>query len=337
MKRYILAFLSLLMVIGLLLSAACAPAEAPVVPPPEPLPSEVPSEPPAPPPELEEPLPSFPLTVVDDLGRTIEIEKLPQRVISLSPGNTEILFALGLDDEIVGVTAYCNYPEAAKTKPRVGGYYPPDIEKIVSLEPDLVFADAIHEKAVLPALEDVGLTVVANAAESVDAVLHDITLMGQIMGKSRRASQLVADLTQRIEVITAKTGALISEQRPRVLYVCWHDPIWTQGSKTFIDDLIGKAGGMNIASDFEKSRIISLEAVVARNPQVIAVSGMGTTRGLIFSSIKNESRLRGTEAIVKGQVYEIDSDLIDRPGPRIVDALEQVAKFIHPEIFGMPD
>lgn len=348
MKQYILVFLTLLVIAGLLLSVACVSPAPPgeVTPPPaeEKPPEEVAPPPPTeekPPEEVEperEELPSFPLTIVDDLGREVEIEKLPQRIISLAPSNTEILFALGLEDRIVGVTQYCNYPEAAKGKPRVAGYSTPDIEKVVDREPDLVLAESIHEKTVLPALENVGLTVIVMSAKSLDTVLRDITLVGQIMGKSKAAAQLVDDLSDRIEAVTAKTKGLTAEERPRVLYVCWHDPIWTLGSETFLDDLIQKAGGVNIfADDFKKSRVVSPEAVVDRNPQVIIISGMAATRNLVYNSMKQDSRLSVVEAMVKGHVYQIDGDIIERPGPRIVDGLELVAKFIHPDIFGTPE
>jgi len=349
MKRHILVLLTLLVITGLLLSVACAapapPSEITPVPPHEEKPSEEVMPPPPteekPPEEVKperEELPSFPLTIVDDLGRDIKIGKLPQRIISLFPGNTEILFALGLEDKIVGVTQYCNYPEAAKKKLRVGGYSTPDIEMVVSLQPDLVLAESIHEKTVLPALEGVGLTVIVMSASSLDTVLKDIRLVGRIMGKDRVAARLVSNLSNRIEAVTRKTESLTSEERPRVLYVCWHDPIWTTGSETFIDDLIQKAGGVNIfADEFKKYRVVSMEAVVARNPQVIIVSGMGTTKDLVYSSIKAHPRLTAVDAVVNGRVYQIDGDLIERPGPRIVDGLEQVAKFIHPEIFGTPE
>ena len=337
MKRYITGFLSLLIIAGLMLSIACAcpPPPEETVPPPPPPTEEKPPQETKPEPKAEE-LPSFPLTVVDDLGRTIEIKELPQRIVSLAPSNTEILFALGLEDKIVGTTDYCDYPEAAKSKTRVAGYTMPDMEKLISLEPDLVLAEAIHEKTVLPALEELGLTVIVGSATSVDIVLSDITLVGQVNGKSGTAAQVVNGLTQRVEAITSKTESLTSEERLRVLYVCWHKPIWTMGAETFINDLIWKAGGINVfADDFEKSRVVSMEAVVTENPQVIIVSGMATTGSLVYNSIKNESRLRGVEAIVKNQVYKIsDANLIERPGPRIVDGLEEVAKLIHPEIFG---
>lgn len=283
----------------------------------------------------EEVLPIFPLTVVDDVGRKVVIQKLPQRIVSLAPSNTEILFALGLGDKIVGVTDYCDYPEAAKSKPRVAGYSTPNIEKLVSLGPDLIVAESIHEKMVLPALEKLGLTVIVTSATSLDIILHDIELIGQITGKTKAAVQLIDNLQRRIEAITSKTSSIPMEERPRVLYVCWHSPIWTMGSNTFIDDLIWKAGGINVfARDFEKSRAVSLEAVISKNPQVIIVSGMGTASELIYNSIIGEDRLRDIEAVTKGRVYKIsDANLIERPGPRIVNGLEEVAGYLHPEIF----
>jgi len=335
MKRYILSLLTLMMVLGTVFLTSCAtpPPTQEITPSPLPIteektPGEVKPEP--------EELPSFPLTIIDDLGRTVTIERLPQRIVSLAPSNTEILFALGLEDKLVGTTDYCDYPEAAKAKPRVAGYLTPDIEKLVSLEPDLVIAESIHEKMVLPALEKLGLTVIVMSAESIDTVLKDIALIGQINGKGRAASQLINNLTNRIEAVTAKTKDLPAEKRHRVLYVCWHDPIWTMGHKTFINHLIWKAGGVNIfADDFEKSRVVSLEAIVARNPQVIIVSGMGTSGDLIYNNIKKETRLRDVDAMRNSCVYKIsDANLIERPGPRIVDGLEEVARLIHPEIFG---
>ncbi len=331
MKNYIVCFLTL---VGLVFFFSCAspPPPTETIAPPTPTETKPPEEAK---PEAEE-IPDFPLTVTDDLGRKVKIDKLPQRIVSLAPSNTEIIYALGLEDKIVGTTDYCDYPEAAKSKPRVSGYTSPNIEKIVSVQPDLIIAEAIHEKTVLPALEKLGLTVLVTSATSIDAVLNDITLIGQINGKSKTAANLVANLTRRIESVTSKTTGLTTEERVRVLHVVWHDPIWTMGGKTFTNDLIWKAGGINIfADEFEKSRVVSLEAVIAKNPQVIIVSGMGTTGDLIYNSIIREQRLQSADAVMNNHVYKIsDANLIERPGPRIVDGLEEVAKLIHPEIFG---
>jgi len=340
MKKYVTALLTLLAISGLALSSACflsTPSEE-TLPPPPPLPPSS-EKPPADTKPESEKLLDFPITIVDNLGREVEIGELPQRIVSLAPSNTEILFALGLEDMVVGVTDYCDYPEAAKGKPRVAGYTGPDMEKLVSLEPDLILAEAIHEKTVLPAMEKLGMKVIIMSAESIDIVLDSIALVGQINGKSGLATQLVDGLTQRIESITAKTEALTLEERPRVLYVCWHDPIWTMGSGTFIDDLIWKAGGVNIfTDDFEKSRVVSLESVIAKNPQVIIISGMDTVKDQIYNSIMKETRLKGVDAMINDHIYQIsDADLIERPGPRVVDGLEEVAELFHPQMFGSPE
>jgi iron complex transport system substrate-binding protein len=266
----------------------------------------------------------------------VQITKLPQRIVSLAPSNTEIIYALGLEDRLIGTTDYCDYPEAAKSKPRVSGYSTPNLEKVVSVQPDLILAESIHEKTVLPAMENLGLTVIVMSATSIDTVLNDIKLVGQINGRSKAAAQLLDGLTSRIQAVVLKTTALTPEQRPRVLYIVWHDPIWTMGRDTFINDLIWEAGGTNIfADDFKKSRVVSLEAIIQKNPQVIIVSGMGTTGDLIYNNIKKETRLAGVDAMRNNRVYKIsDANLIERPGPRIVDGLEMVAKLFHPEIFG---
>jgi iron complex transport system substrate-binding protein len=337
MKKYAHILLVLTIVISLILPIACTPSSPPAeIPVPPLISSSTPQEkPPTPKPEPEITT-SFPITVTDDLGRKVTINKLPQKIVSLAPSNTEILFALGLEDRIVGVTDYCDYPDAAKLKPRVAGYSNPNTEKLVSLQPDLVLAESVHEKTVLPALEKLGLTVFVSSAKSIDAVLHDIAMTGQISSKNETATELVNKLNSRIKAVSSKTDNLPSEKRPRVLHVVWHQPIWTMGSETFIDDLIHTAGGINIyTKDFTKSRIVSLESVVIKNPQIIIVSGMGTTGDLIYNSIKTEERLKSTDAMINNRIFKIsDSNLVERPGPRIADGLDELAKLIHPELFG---
>ena len=273
--------------------------------------------------------------IVDGLGRKIMINAVPQRIVSLAPSNTEILFALGLGYKVVGVTEYCNYPEAAKTKPKVGGFSTVDIEKVVSLRPDLVLATQIHSKTIIPALEKLGLTVVALTPSSLTGVLDSITLVGKITGQDKQASELVKDLSTQIKAIADKTQKLSTDQRPRVFYVTWHDPLMTAGTGTLSNDVISQAGGQNIASDITGDKTIDLETVINRDPEVIIVSvGMGTGEDLPWQYIKSESRLKNTQALLTDRVYKIDGDLIHRPGPRIVEALKQMAQFIHPETFG---
>ena len=277
-----------------------------------------------------------PGTFTDDLGRVVSIDSIPQRIISLAPSNTEILFALGLGDRVVGVTEFCDYPEAAKAKPKIGGFTTVDMESVVALEPDLILAGNIHQDETIPKLESLGLTVFALAPQTVDGVLENITLVGEITGSSQEAAQLVASLEARIKAITDQTDSLSESQRPGVFYILWHDPLMTVGSEARIHELIVKAGGINIAQDLTGDYpTISLEAVILANPQVIiAGSGHGTGEDSTFQFAKTEPILEDTDARRHGRVYEIDADLPSRPGPRIVDALEELARLIHPEIFG---
>ena len=272
---------------------------------------------------------------IDDLGRSVNIGKIPQRIISLSPSNTEILFALGLGDSVVGVTEYCNYPPEALDKAKVGEFYKPDIERIIALHSDLILADSIHAKEVILALEERGLTVFALAPENLDGILEDIQMVGRITGKEQEASELVNQMGSRIKAVTDKTENL--QERPRLFYITWHDPLWTIGVGTFIHELVEKAGGVNIFQDVTGHKAVDIELVIARNPEVIiACAGHGAARDEPFDWAESEPKLQPTEARKNNRIHQIDADLVSRPGPRIVDALEWFAYFIHPEIFDEP-
>jgi len=271
----------------------------------------------------------------DQTGRMVRIEKVPQKIISLAPSNTEILYALHLSDRLVGVTEYCDYPEAAKDKPKIGEFSTIDIEKVVEIQPDLILATNIHKDEVVPQLERLGLTVLTLDPKTIDEVLEAINLIGKFTGKKEEASQLVTEMRNRIKAITDKTDNLPETQRLRVFYILWHEPLMTVGSETRIHELIVKAGGINIAQDLAGDYpTISLEAVILANPQVIiAGSGHGTGENLPFQFALTEPRLKDVDAHRNDRVYAIDADLASRPGPRIVDALEKFAEFIHPELF----
>jgi iron complex transport system substrate-binding protein len=275
-----------------------------------------------------------PIEITDQLGRVVKLDKIPQRIISLAPSNTEILFALGLAERVVAVTDYDNYPPEAKQKPSIGGFSTPNIEKVVALSPDLVLATSIHQKQVIPNLEQKGITVFALAPKTLDEVLEAITLVGKITGKDGEASRLVAEMGNRIKAVVDKTGSLSQEQRPRVFYITWHDPLMTAGAGTLHDELIQKAGGTNVARNLTGYAAITLEAVIDANPEVmVAGVGMGTGANAPLQFAMTEPRLRNTDARLHNRVYAIDVDLAGRAGPRIVDALEQFAQYIHPELF----
>ena len=278
---------------------------------------------------------AFPMTVTDDLGRVVTIEEAPERIISLSPNNTEILFALGLADRVVAVSDFSDYPPEAKEKPVIGVYPAPNMEQLIDLSPDLILAAEIQTEDIILQLEERGFTVFVLAPQTLDEVLEAITLVGEITGVEEEASRLVADMRSRIKAVTDKTDSLSQGQRPRGFYIVWHDPLMAPGSGTFQDDLIGKAGGTNIARDLAGWTTISLEVVIQANPEVMIASvSYATGEDLSFQFIKTEPRLRDTDARRNGRVYGIDGSVISRPGPRIVEALELLAKMLHPEIFG---
>jgi len=268
-------------------------------------------------------------TFVDDLGRQVTIERIPQRIVSLAPSNTEILFALGLGDKVVGVTDWCDYPPEALDKEKVGSYDTPDIEKIVALTPDLILVAYGTSIDVINTLDGLGLTVFGIKSTDLDDVLNDIITVGEITDKEVEAAALTSEMESRIEAVTDETSEL--EERPRVFYIVWHDPLWTAGSETFIHELIEKGGGVNICQNITGYTTISIEEVVARNPEVIIASEWS------FEWANNETLLQGTDARQNGRIYQGDDDLVQRPGPRLVEGLEWFAYFIHPEIFEEPE
>jgi iron complex transport system substrate-binding protein len=268
--------------------------------------------------------------VVDDLGRLVAINGTPQRIISLAPSNTEILFALGLGDEVVAVTMYCDYPPDAHDKEKVGDYYGPDIEKIVALQPDLVLATDFHRFDLIPALEQQGFAVFAVAPQTLDDVLESIERIGEITGKEAEASQFVNEMTSKIEAVEEQTREL--EQKPGVFYMTWHDPMWTVGRDTWIDDLINIAGGVNIFSgNFESGAMVQIEWVVLHNPEIVITSEWSYDWAL------NATELASTSASQTGRIHTFDDDLAQRPGPRLVQGLDWFAYLIHPDIFEEPE
>ena len=278
--------------------------------------------------------PAVPAVITDQLGRTVTLTTpTPQRIISLSPSNTEILFALGLDERIAGVTDYCNYPPEAKNKPSIGAYDTPNLEQLIALNPDLVLATEVHEAKIIPQLESKGITVIGLKPTSVNEVMASISLVGNATGKNTEAAKLVADLQERIKGVAEKTGELADTDKSKVFYIIWHEPLWTAGSGTMHDELIQMAGGVNIAHNLTWYADISLEAVIEANPGVIIAGvGMGTGEDAPLLYAQTEPRLKDTDALKNNRVYSLDMDIVSRPGPRIVDALEKFLAAIHPEL-----
>jgi len=291
-------------------------------------------------PATEEPVPpvqsklTFPVDITDQMGRVVTIEKMPETIVSLSPSNTEIVYALGLEKKLVGVTEFCDYPAEARDKPKIGGFSIIDIERVLEIQPDLILAANIHRNEVIPKLDELGLTVICLDPTTLEEVLEAITLVGEVTGKKKEASRLVAGMRNRIKAVTDKTDSLPEAQRLRVFYITWHAPLTTSGSGTRHNELIRMAGGTNIAQDLTGYAAINLGAIIEANPQVIIAGiGMGSGKDSPFQYVRTEPRLRNVDARINNRVYSIDVDLAGRPGPRITDALEKFTEFIHPELF----
>jgi iron complex transport system substrate-binding protein len=247
----------------------------------------------------------------------------PDRIISLAPSNTEILFALGLEEKVVGVTEYCDYPKGALRKEKIGGFQTVNVEKVVSLEPDLVFATGGIQKEIVRKLENLGLSVVVLDAEKVDDILENIMLVGMTTGSEKEAKLLVEDMKQRIEVVEK---AAKKSKKPRVAYLLWGDPLIVAGNQTFMDDLIRLSGGENVFSNaLIQYPEISFESLIEMNPEILI---NGDHSKINKSALEKDLKWMQISAVKNNRVYTIDADTVSRPGPRIVDALELFSKWI---------
>jgi iron complex transport system substrate-binding protein len=281
---------------------------------------------------------SYPLTVTDDFGAEVTIGEAPNSIVSLAPSNTEILFALDLSSKVVGVTSFCDYPPAALEKESIGGPSGEsvDVERVVALDPDLILAADINGEDVVMTLRSYGLTVFAIQSTDMDDLLDDIDQVGRIANAEAQASALTSEMQERIDAVTAKTAELSSSEKPGVFHICYHNPIWTAGDNTFINDVIVNAGGTNIFADITGYQSVDIESLIARDPEVIIVTAMGGTSSGTWEWVNTEPRLATITALERGRVYYVESNWLERPGPRIVDGLEQVARSVQPSLFFVP-
>jgi iron complex transport system substrate-binding protein len=274
---------------------------------------------------------AYPIEIEDNFGNKEIIEKEPMRIVSLAPSNTEMLFALGLGDKVIGVTSNCNYPQEATTKEIVGGYEA-NLEKIVELDPDLVLVYGPGDEGEVKLLRDAGINVLGFMPETIDAVIADIKTIGKITGTSNAADILTKDMiNKRDEIIDAVKG----KEKVKVFYEIWHDPLMAAGKGSFMDELITMAGGENIAEDADGAYPeYDLEQLVERDPEVYLTSE--DTPEKTVESIKIRPGFENISAIKNDRIYifkEAEADVVSRPGPRIIEALELVAKSIYPELF----
>ena len=269
-------------------------------------------------------------TFKDALGRDVVISKPPERIVTLAPSLTEIVYYLGLGERIAGVTDHCNYPPEAARKPKVGSYINLNLERIVSLAPDLVIGTVDgNEKIVVELLEQAGITVYVVNPRNVQEAVETIALLGEVCNLEEKGKSLARALSARVKHVVEKTAPLT---KPLVFLQIHLHPIMSINRRTIHHDLIRLAGGKNMTADEPITYPrISLEEIIQRKPEIILISSM--ERGGRFEKAR-EDWLKWTTipAVKNGNVHLIDSDLIDRPSPRVVEGLENMARLIHPKI-----
>ena len=276
------------------------------------------------------------ITLTDSLGREVTLASPAVKIVSLAPSNTEILFAIGAGDRLIGRDDFSDFPAEAASVPSVGSLYPSvNAEAIVALQPDLVLAAGITNPDDIKHLADLGLAVYATSiAKTLDDIYSDITAVGALTGEADAAAALVDSMKTRVEAVSTKTSAVAS--KPVVFYeldATEPSKPWTAGPGTFIDQMISLAGGANAGniatSDYAQ---LSLEQLVAQNPDII-ILGSATFGGQTPELVAARPGWGDIKAVKDNAVYTFDDNLVSRPGPRVVDGLEQMAKLIHPELF----
>lgn len=269
------------------------------------------------------------VVIVDDYGRQIKLTGTPDRIVSIAPTPTEILFAIGAGGALVGVDDYSDYPPEAANITKIGNALELNVEAIIALKPDLVVTSDFVPPA-LDAIEAKGIPYMVLAVRTLEAAVKDIRLMGAVTGHLEEAEQLASSLEARIQAVTSKTQDA-NLVRPKV-YLEYY-PYFTYGPGSYGDDLIRKAGGINIAANASSEYpMVSPEFVLAANPDVIVytVGPMTSTQPSDFASRPGWENIT---AVRTGAIYSMDDNLVSRYGPRVVDGLEQLAAILHPDLF----
>jgi len=274
------------------------------------------------------------LTATDALGRRVALEKPPERIVSWAPNVTEILFALRLGDRVVGVTRYCDFPPEARTRASIGDITSPSLEATLALRPDLVIGSRLNPKPMFQALDRAKVPSFAVDARSIGQTLDVIAAIGRMTGANKAAAALGADIRKRIAAVQRLTRGLPASRRPLTLVVYDLRPLWTCGANTFPDETIRIAGGRNLAADVSGYVTYAIEEALKKKPQVIIVTPMrADDAAAARQRVLREPAWAVLPAVKSGRVYAVNQDTIDRAGPRIVDAIEEMARLLHPELF----
>jgi len=264
----------------------------------------------------------------DFLNREVTINYPPKRIISIAPSITEMLFAIGLDEEIVGVTEYCDYPPKAKEKTKVGGYYTPSLEMIISLKPDLVVAAAEGpNESNIEKLTKLGVPCFVINPRTVDEIIETMNTLAQVTGKEVIAKETIAKNKERVDRVDKRVKSIPMGKRLKVFYALDHTDLYTTGKNTFANDLIVRSGGINIAGDANGWFKYSMESLILKNPDVIITSRMENQKH--EDIVAMWQKYKKLPAVTGNRLYTIEVNWLNRPGPRAIDALEKMVEFLY--------
>jgi iron complex transport system substrate-binding protein len=266
----------------------------------------------------------FPITVVDDTNTKIHISKEPERIISAAPSNTEIIFNLGLEEKLVGKTEFCNFPAEAESIESIGKMSPLNLEKIISLNPDLILSYGGFQSKDIPRLRELGLNVLVIQSETLQEMIQGIKLIAQACGIPEKGEELISKMQERIDRISFQVMTS-SRQKPKIFVGSTFDTIFSPGKETLFHELITLAGGENIVGNLQGWAKISPELVAEKEPDIIIVpSGIMNPEEIskIKQDIINHAGWSNIPAIKNNRIYAVNEDLFYRAGPRLVDGLE---------------
>lgn len=268
--------------------------------------------------------------IVDETGRRVGVPARVERIVSLAPSITEILFALGLESRLAGVTDWCDFPHAAKSKPSVGQVISPSLEKIAALKPDLVLATtAGNRRETATAIERLGIPLYGLNPRSVEEVLTSIRTLGELLHVPQAGADLEAGLRSRLETVAARVGG---RPRPRVLFVLWLEPLMSIGRQTFVHDALVRAGAESVSAERpEDWPRLSLEEALRQNPDYLILAHSPALEHRL-AALRTDPVWSTLHALRENRIVLLDEAVL-RPGPRIVDAIEQLARALHPEAF----
>ena len=269
--------------------------------------------------------------VVDETGRRVTLPAEVRRIVSLAPNLTETIYAIGAGARLAGDTDFCDVPEEAKSKPHVGAPVNPSLEAIIALKPDLVLATAsINWPATADALLKMGVPVYTTDPHSVDDMLTGIAHIGNAIGAEAEANSLAAGLRARLDTLSQK---LAGRTPRRVLFIVWDDPLISIGPHTFIADALRLSGGVSVLDVEQSWPHVSLEHVVKLQPEFLVFTGdHGDGEASKLGELRESKVWRDLDAVKSGRVAFISGE-VDRPAPKLIDAIEDLAKQLHPEAF----